>query len=116
MMNFKYPHPIISNLPLVKINKIVLTPKNHDEKIIKLGISNTKASSNFDEFYEEVEEETMTLSSSFVAQKLSESKNTSDLKKLAKTQAGSKEIQRRLRDMKSEELGFLIDEITPCLC
>ncbi len=50
-MNFKYPYPIISVLPLVKINKIVLTPKNED-KTVKLGISNTKASSNFDDFYE----------------------------------------------------------------
>ena len=52
MMNFKFPHPIISALPLVKVNKIVLTPKTHDEKAIKLGISNTKASSNFDDFCE----------------------------------------------------------------
>ena len=52
MMNFKFPHPVISNLPLIKVNKIVLTPKTHDDKAIKLGISNTKASSNFDDFCE----------------------------------------------------------------
>ena len=52
MMNFKFPHPIISTLPLIKVNKIVLTQKTHDDKAIKLGISNTKASSNFDELSE----------------------------------------------------------------
>ncbi len=88
MMNFKYPHPIISVLPLVKINKIFLIPKTED-KTVKLGISNTKASSNFDDFYEEIEEQPMNLSSS-VAPKQNRSKNVSELKKLAKTQAGSK--------------------------
>lgn len=52
MMNFKFPHPIISTLPLIKVNKIVLTPRTHNDKAIKLGISNTKASSNFDELCE----------------------------------------------------------------
>lgn len=53
-MNFKYNHPVIPTLPLIKLNKIVLMSKLCENKMTKSGIENTKASSTFEEMNEEI--------------------------------------------------------------
>lgn len=44
-MNFKYKHSISNELPLIKINKILLESKTHEKKMQRSAIENTKASS-----------------------------------------------------------------------
>lgn len=51
-MNFKYPHPLIKNLPLIKLNKIILKAKENKIKIINSGIENTKTSSSYEDICE----------------------------------------------------------------
>jgi hypothetical protein len=48
-MNFKYPHPIQEDIPLIKVNKVVFDSKKYLSNLGKSAISNTKAYSSFED-------------------------------------------------------------------
>lgn len=114
-MNVKFKHEIVSHLPLVKLNKVFLMPKTYETKMFKSAIENTKASSTYEEIFNEGEDETITLSSSFIPIRVMEPRNNQDIRGYCKMQAGSKEIQKKLKEMSDEEISQFINEITPFL-
>lgn len=84
--------------------------------MMKSGIENTKTSSNFSDMYEEMDEQPMSFSAGFYPIRIIQPKVNQDIRSYSKTQAGSKELQKRFRDMKTQQLTNFIDEITPFLC
>lgn len=57
----------------------------------------------------------MTISPSLIPIRVIEAKYNQDIRNYSKTQGGSKEIQKKLREMDEDQIGEFIDQISPFL-